>query len=1685
MSSRTFSIFFFCLAITFIIMFSTIQPGQGRVGSLAPAAPELSMTFQATKDTFINQGAPTTGYGTWTQADLGRGSSATSYRYILVYFDLSTLPAGAQVTSASLLLDPFLVLTTNQNITPTLEIPFSPNTPLTVYADAITTVWSENITWNFAPPHSYQSDPTATGDLASALTVDVTHILQNWQGGLYTWNGILLRTTDAIDQYLSYYTREEGTGASAPRLAVNYIIPIVTATPTRTRTRTPTLTSTHTATPTRTVTPTPTRTHIPTATPTPTATRTRTSTPTRTRTPTITSTLSDPCGEGANAVRIDISKDTWVDDLNPSAIHGALTYMLTGYATNYYHALLYFPLSSVVPAGYYIYDARLYFYVTGFEPAASPYTLIQTSLMGSFDEATTNWNNKPTVGSYYSTLTLSNPSGWLEMDITSLTKNFQSGTVTNYGFYLRREAGDYKLTFDSRESTNPPYVLVHCGSQQNTRTPTPTITRTPTATRTKTATPTNTRPAIITRTPTNTPVKPVTPIVSRTPTVTATTAPYRITFDDLAAGTYITDQYASLKVKFLNDYESSGSYQAAPIIKELAGAPSQPKVLFNAYSGAEFSNSQDVVLMMWFTEPRSSVTMELTTADTGYESCSEEVMSGVYAYDCQGNELDSYVDFVAPGVFTKITVSDPYERIARVVVVNAKSTGPSACPEIIDNLEHTDGGNWSCVSHPPYPHIDSPADNSIFTQSGINIKGTIQSLNGLETATINSAPLPLSYNWFDSKYHFNVRYSLTDGENPVTVFVKTPFDSTNSVNVTYQFNAPASVSQSDLHVTQRGVIYNKTCDFDLPFVAGKLTLVRLGLDVKTASGGESYLTSFLLSVYRKTSSSETLVKTVWGETEGHKITFHSSLDMSKILFWIPGDSLASEGQYRMEIQPYVNNVAFGSPLQVSCDSAVRYRTFYETQKLKLLLVPAPVGLWDFAWDLTNPLGKLNHELLNVARTFPIAQSNINDHLAGITIGEWTPLPVCDGSQKMHELHPNICLGTGYEWTHITYTSPLTAANVTSVAHWPGGCATKNFREGAFLIDTGLLTYTFNTDIGLFRFGPHPEKLYQVPLDEDGDGDIDVDDYAFYIASFKDAQNNNQWSTNLNNFDVGETFRYFEDQDGDGCFDDGVEPTAPIVKRFHTNLLWDYTQIALDYANFLASQNGSAPYNSAILAFMDEFIANDDMWGAVDGGQGENPGSLVWMQVSDKSDMTHELGHNVGGLPDQYLDNIPDDLITRENAIQVYIEKTAKNPLYVYATMGAEAVWSIHLNHHYQVLFDNLRVDTSQDQPASPLAGEQFVLYGDWDDHGQPANLLFQVLSGLAASQQDPASPYALVFGSGSTLLGEFHFPGQVTTSPPENQEYDGWPNTLNSFSVIAPLPEGTAWMELRKNNTALARFERSAHAPTVTLLAPNGGESFGENDVVNVSWNASDQDGDDLRYSLQYSLDNGVTWQGLVAGLGVTQFEWSLSSIPGVASGQARLRVTASDGFHSTSDASNGGFTIAGKAPHVQILSPRAGEEAVACQNLLLSGFALDLEGKIQGVAWYLDATLVSTQTEATVPIPEAGTHHIAFSATDGDGYTVTIGYDFQVIEDTDCDYLPDEYETNHNLNPLLPTDNKLDGDHDDLINVDEYFYGTDPNDPDSDDDKFSDGYEIFHGSNPLDPNSVPVKWVYLPLTRR
>ncbi len=80
-------------------------------------------------------------------------------------------------------------------------------------------------------------------------------------------------------------------------------------------------------------------------------------------------------------------------------------------------------------------------------------------------------------------------------------------------------------------------------------------------------------------------------------------------------------------------------------------------------------------------------------------------------------------------------------------------------------------------------------------------------------------------------------------------------------------------------------------------------------------------------------------------------------------------------------------------------------------------------------------------------------------------------------------------------------------------------------------------------------------------------------------------------------------------------------------------------------------------------------------------------------------------------------------------------------------------------------------------------------------------------------------------------------------------------------------------------------------------------------------------------------------------------------------------------------------------------------------------------------------------------------------------------GLSHDETDDEDDDGMPDSWEIKYNLDPLDDKDASEDPDNDELVNADEYSYGTDPTNEDTDGDTITDGQEVENGTDPLVPN--------------
>ncbi|MBI4321006.1 MAG: PD40 domain-containing protein [Chloroflexi bacterium] len=178
-----------------------------------------------------------------------------------------------------------------------------------------------------------------------------------------------------------------------------------------------------------------------------------------------------------------------------------------------------------------------------------------------------------------------------------------------------------------------------------------------------------------------------------------------------------------------------------------------------------------------------------------------------------------------------------------------------------------------------------------------------------------------------------------------------------------------------------------------------------------------------------------------------------------------------------------------------------------------------------------------------------------------------------------------------------------------------------------------------------------------------------------------------------------------------------------------------------------------------------------------------------------------------------------------------------------------------------------------------------------------------------------ASPYSFPRPSGSQYTARFaNSAGASLDTVPFDVDFTveehgrGYsPVNASPFGFTVPAPEGIASVTVLSGATSLATFNVSARPPTVTVLAPNGGETI--TGTAQIRWQASDPDGDNLNYTVLYSPD-GVTRHVLASRLTTTTLNVDFSRL--TSSSNARVIVVANDGFNSAEDASDATFVVRG-----------------------------------------------------------------------------------------------------------------------------------------------------------------------------
>ncbi len=227
---------------------------------------------------------------------------------------------------------------------------------------------------------------------------------------------------------------------------------------------------------------------------------------------------------------------------------------------------------------------------------------------------------------------------------------------------------------------------------------------------------------------------------------------------------------------------------------------------------------------------------------------------------------------------------------------------------------------------------------------------------------------------------------------------------------------------------------------------------------------------------------------------------------------------------------------------------------------------------------------------------------------------------------------------------------------------------------------------------------------------------------------------------------------------------------------------------------------------------------------------------------------------------------------------------------------------------------------------------------------------------------------------------------------PDNQLANETPVNESPFRALLPdRPEGRK-IVIRREEQVLATIERSANAPTITLLAPHGPGTLAGSQVE-VRWTATDVDaGSVLHYDVLYTPDGGDTVLPVeVSRTGISSLMVPIDRLPGSDAG--RFIVRASDGWNQAEAQSNPPFVIGDRTPVLEIIEPAPASTRMSNVPMRALAMAHDPEDGFLtegALAWFLDGATspVGTGINPVFTIPD-GARTLKCRATDSFGHVV------------------------------------------------------------------------------------------------
>jgi hypothetical protein len=457
------------------------------VSSFARAASSSITTVISSEDSYVDSAQPAANFGGVVTMLIRSNNTATQRG--LLRFNLSTIPANAQISSAILKLS----VSTD-------------GSPLAGNVSTVIGPWAENTVTSSTAPQVGALIATLPNPASpsSSISIDLTsYIIGKSTADFYI--------TSPNGDGVKYYTHEKST-TKAPQLVITWTVnPTVTSTAVLMQTSTPT--STGMVTPTQ--------------------------TPTNSQPSSVTPTSNMPTSTITSVSNTILTftavADTYVQADLPTSNFGSAPQLVVDNSP-IRNLLLKFTVSGIGTRS--VLSAKLRLYCVDASPFGGEFHRVPGT---SWSEGTVNWNNAPTADTNsIATLGRVAASTWYEVDVTSLITG--DGTFSLRGLSTSTD-GAYYSSKEGTAAFAPQLVITTSGSTSTATAPmnistlTSIATSTPTATLTNTFTPSPT--TTLTQIPTSTLVSVITPTASATAPTTGSDPIV------MAAGDFICDSLST------------------------------------------------------------------------------------------------------------------------------------------------------------------------------------------------------------------------------------------------------------------------------------------------------------------------------------------------------------------------------------------------------------------------------------------------------------------------------------------------------------------------------------------------------------------------------------------------------------------------------------------------------------------------------------------------------------------------------------------------------------------------------------------------------------------------------------------------------------------------------------------------------------------------------------------------------------------------------------------------------------------------------------------------------------------------------------------------------------------------------------------------------------------------------------